>query len=287
MRGYITFWRSIKLLIGISLTMLLLGCNDSVNNNSKVEKMNGTTLAISETTRQSIEKIKNYRILFAHHSVGENILNGLKNIAKEVGVEFKVEQIGTKPLTSRNKFVELAPGKNTHPKTKVDGFVAKLEKLGSEYVPDIAFMKFCYVDFLKETDVDDVFTHYKKNLIMLKNKRSDIKFVHFTVPLMKRSDDIKARLMRLVGRDHWIDVTNVKRAKFNELLLKTFSNDPVFDIAKIESTRLDGSREEFLYKDKKYNSLVPEYTDDGGHLNKLGQHVVATKFIHFLANSLR
>ena len=48
-------------------------------------------------------------------------------------------------------------------------------------------MKFCYVDFLKETDVNDVFTHYKKNLIILKNKRPDIKFVHFTVPLMKRS----------------------------------------------------------------------------------------------------
>ena len=150
-----------------------------------------------------------------------------------------------------------------------------------------SFMKFCYVDFLKETDVDDVFTHYKKNIIILKNKRPDIKFVHFTVPLMKRSDEIKAKIMRLLGRDHWIDITNVKRAKFNELLLNTFSNDPVFDIAKIESTRLNGDRQEFLYNDKKYNSLVPEYTDDGGHLNKLGQRVVAKEFIQFLAKSLR
>jgi len=286
MYRYSIFGSYKKLLIGISLAVLLLGCNES-ENNSKAEKMNSTTLAISESTRQSLEKIKNHRILFAHHSVGENILNGLKVLAKELSIDFKVTSINDIPLTNKYKFVDFHPGKNGQPKTKVDGFVNKLENPGSEYVPDIALMKFCYVDFLKETDVDVVFTYYKKNLMMLKKKRPDIKFVHFTVPLMKRSYDIKEKLMRLIGREHWIDITNVKRAKFNELLFNSFSNDPIFDIAKIESTRLDGNREEFLYKGKKYNSLVPEYTDDGGHLNKLGQRVVAKEFIHFLADSLR
>ena len=287
MSGHIALRRSIKLLICISFAILLHGCNESVNSNSKAVKMNDGTLEITETTRQALMKIKNHRILFAHHSVGGNILTGLKNIAKESGVDFKVDRISTTPLTSRNKFVDLIPGKNTQPKTKIDGFVDKLGNLGSEYVPDIAFMKFCYVDFLKETDVDDVFTHYKKNIIMLKNKRPDIKFVHFSVPLMKRSDDIKAKMMRLVGRDHWIDITNVKRAKFNQLLFKTFSNVPIFDIAKIESTHPDGHREEFLFNGKTYNSMVPEYTDDGGHLNELGQRIVAKEFIHFLADSLK
>lgn len=281
------FVRQLKtLVLGICFSLFLYGCNDNLENeNMEAVEMNNVP-SISESTRKELRAIQNKKIIFAHHSVGKNILDGLHDIMMEAGIDINVVSINHNVPKDKLKFVDFNPGKNTQPKTKIDSFVSKIQELGSDYVPDIAFMKFCYIDFLQETDVDAVFTYYKKNLIMLKNKRPDIKFVHFTAPLMKRSDDFKVKIMRLIGRDHWIDVTNVKRAKFNELLLKTFSNDPVFDIAKIESTHLDGSRQEFLYKEQTYNSMVPEYTDDGGHLNILGQRVVAKEFIHFLAHSL-
>lgn len=276
-----------KLILGMSISLFLYGCNNNwADENKEVIEMDNI-FSVSETTKKELRAIQNKKIIFAHHSVGKNIIDGLNDISVEAGVNINITSINNITSKSNLKFVDFNPGRNTQPKTKIDGFVKKIQTLSPYYTPDIAFIKFCYIDFLKSTDVDDVFTYYKENILILKNKRPDIKFVHFTVPLMRRSNDIKAELMRLIGREHWIDITNVKRAKFNELLLNTFSNDHIFDIAMIESTRLNGDREEFLFKDKKYNSMVPEFTDDGGHLNKLGQRVVANKLIHFLADSLK
>ena len=272
--------------MSISIALFVSGCNEHQDSNNKADKMNIMNLAISDTTRQSIQKIKDRRILFAHHSVGENLIDGIKEIAKESGIDLKIDHISVAPLTNKNKFVDFSPGKNTQPKTKVDGFVNKIEQLDAEYIPDVAFMKFCFIDFLKDTDTNEVFSYYKKNILMLKKKRPDITFVHFTAPLMARSYDLKARIKRLLGKGHWIDITNVKRAKFNALLLETFHNDPIFDIATIESTHMDGGRVEFSYGGNIYYSLAPEYTDDGSHLNKLGRRVAASKMAVFLANAL-
>ncbi len=278
------FFNWIKLFISIYLAMLMSGCNESSDFNT--EKIMSATIVVTEKTRQAIQEINRHRILFAHHSVGGNLIDGIKEIAKELDVDIKIDHITVAPLTNKNKFVDFSPGKNTQPKTKIDGFVNKIEQLDAEYIPEIAFMKFCYVDFLKDTDVNDVFSYYKKSITMLKEKRPDIIFVHFTTPLMARSYDIKARVKRFFGKEHWIDVTNVKRAKFNGLLLKTFQQDPIFDIATIESTRVDGSRVDFSYDGKIYYSLAPEYTDDGSHLNILGRRVAASKMAVFLANTL-
>ena len=106
MCGYIILGRSTKLLISISLAILLHGCNESANSNYKAIEMNDGTLAITETTRQALIKIKDHRILFAHHSVGGNILNGLKVLAKESSVDFKVTNINGLSLTNKYKFVD-------------------------------------------------------------------------------------------------------------------------------------------------------------------------------------
>ena len=126
MHRYITSGRSIKSLIGISLALLLLSCNESDNSNFKATEMNSTTLAISETIRQSIKKIKDHRILFAHHSVGGNLIDGMNELAKESGIDLKIENINNRPLTIKNMFVDFSPGKNTHPITKIDSFLDEI-----------------------------------------------------------------------------------------------------------------------------------------------------------------
>jgi len=59
----------------------------------------------------------------------------------------------------------------------------------------------------------------------------------------------------------------------------------VFDIAKIESTNTENTREVHSLDGEKYYSLFPEYATDGGHLIKKGRDLVARKLIKFTAES--
>jgi hypothetical protein len=58
---------------------------------------------------------------------------------------------------------------------------------------------------------------------------------------------------------------------------------PLFDLALIESTYPDGSRALYSRFSLQFYGLVPEYTDDGGHLNNLGRFTVAEQLIHLLS----
>lgn len=275
------------LLILIGLSSILFGCDNSVNQNNKAVEMKTNSLKVTEDIRQALLKISNHKIIFAHHSVGRNVIGGLKSLANEAGVDFKVEHMESVSMNNQGAFLEFEPGKNTLPKTKIDGFVDQIQKLDSGSVPDAAFMKFCFIDFSPETNVEEVINYYKINLEKLKKENPQIRFIHFTVPLMEKPGDIKSRIKRFLGKEVWVDASNVTRARFNELLFKSFPEDPVFDLAKFESTRMDGSRESFSYNNKTYYSLVSEYTNDGSHLNSLGQRIIAAELAKFLASKIQ
>ena len=58
-------------------------------------------------------------------------------------------------------------------------------------------------------------------------------------------------------------------------------SEPLFDLAGIESTLPDGTRcTQFLDRNRT-PGLIPEYTNDGGHLNDVGRAIVATAFLQF------
>ena len=265
------------------LVFVMVGCDKSPNTDNKAAAMNNKNKLISEKTRKDLMIIKDKRIYFMHHSVGNNISAGLKTLSSESGVDLKVIYKKDQPKTSEKVFINATGGTNTQPKTKVDSFVEQIKGLNSNVVPDIAFMKFCYVDFNPNTDVNEIFSYYKQNIETLKNERPDVKLAHFTVPLKARPNSIKDKINRLLGRPVWEDTSNVKRAEFNKLLFEAFPQDPIFDIARIESTLPDGSRSSFVQDGKTYYSLASEYTDDGGHLNSLGQRRAAIEIAEFLA----
>jgi hypothetical protein len=152
---------------------------------------------------------------------------------------------------------------------------------------DLAFLKFCYVDFEPDTDVADLISYYKNAITTLKRERPDVRFAHVTVPLKERPNSIKSKALRLLGRELPNDAANVKRAEFNQRLVEAFPSDPIFDVALVESTRADGTRETFDYRGKTYYSLWPVYSSDGGHLNDLGQQVVGTELIRFVARTMK
>jgi hypothetical protein len=128
---------------------------------------------------------------------------------------------------------------------------------------DIAFMKFCFVDFTNATDVDALFAAYQSMITSVKALYPRIHFVHVTAPLESPSNG----------------AFNAKREAFSAKVRAAYGTD-VFDLALLESTRPDGTRETV----GGVPALVPAYTSDSGHLNATGQARVVPEFVKFLAN---
>ena len=147
----------------------------------------------------------------------------------------------------------------------------------------------CYVDIKADTDVEEVFNYYRDSINKLKRDFLGVKFVHFTVPLMVQKENWKTKIKKLIGKkDIWELEDNIKRNEFNDFLLKEYQGkDPIFDLAKIESTYPDGKRQGFSFGDKTYYSLIGLYSNDGGHLNEKGQIWVASHMLSFLARLLK
>ena len=228
------------------------------------------------------------RILFSHHSVGANIIDGVKRLDGENpgASRIRVASLEEAATSTGPMLIHFSGGQNGEPKTKIDSFAATIRS-DTSLKPDLAFMKFCYVDFNLRTDVDDLFGYYRKTIEALKREHPEIRFAHVTVPLTMWPTGLKWRVFRLIDREVWDDATNVKRAEFNRRLKESFGSDPVFDLARIEATAPDGRLTTFEQDGRSYLSLYPGYTEDNGHLNVVGQQLAGAAAIHFMAEGLK
>jgi hypothetical protein len=203
-------------------------------------------------------------IYFGHQSVGYDIMGGVEAlIAATSGAVPTV--VGTSDPASIEKgiFAHSANGSNGDPVSKTAAFQETIQGgVGSKV--DIAFFKFCFVDFGGSTDVAAVFADYRDKMAALKSAYPSVRFVHFTVPLTTGSSG-----------------DNAVREQFSDLVRQTYGGkEPVFDVAKVEATRPDGSAEAF----DGVRALVPAHSSDGGHLNDTGAAVVSKALVAYLAS---
>jgi hypothetical protein len=161
---------------------------------------------------------------------------------------------------------------------------AKLEPC----LPRVALMKFCYVDFTPSTNSDSLFRSYEDLITSLRRRYPEVSFVHVTVPLTARPTGLKDTVKRWLGRTVRKDEANRRRGLFNHRLRRTFRNETLFDLARIESTRPDGTLESFRGRDgTTIAALFPGYTSDGGHLNERGRDLAAAEFARVVAAAAR
>jgi len=228
-----------------------------------------------------LKKVAAKKIYFGHQSVGYNILDGVNDILKnEPGIKINMVKTSDPSAFSSAVFAHDNVGLNDDPLSKLVDFERKL-KQGIGNSADIAFFKFCYVDIIRGTDTERIFSEYKSAMERFKKEYPRTTFVHVTVPLTVPTPPLKAFVKRLLGREE----NNINRNIFNDMLRKEYEGkEPLFDLAKVESTYTDGSRAVFKRGGASYFSLVPEYTDDGGHLGEKGRKVVALEFIRFLSS---
>jgi hypothetical protein len=240
-----------------------------------------------ESVRRDLLLLQNRRIYFGHQSVGVNILEGVKDYLTEFN-DIRLNMVSLKDSVQlpESFFADSFVGQNSKPESKCDAFASIIKQSLADRL-DIALMKFCYVDIRGFTDVDAVFRYYRTTMDSLKSRYPHIQFVHVTVPLTRKSSTWKRVVKIILGLENKSIAEADKRNAFNVLLTQHYRDEPVFDLATIESTRPDGSRRSMTKDGKTLYMLADEYTDDGGHLNAVGRKVAARELIRVLAGLVR
>ena len=279
-------------LILVLVSLLIIACNGGEMEQQKIESN-----ALKNVQPLLWENLSQKKIYFGHQSVGDNIVDGINDLIKEnPQIKLNIVEINGIKDFSIGTFAHSKIGKNRDPASKFDAFEKLLGQIGGNI--DIAFVKCCYVDIGAKADIEQIFDVYKKKMAQIKKKYPEIILVHFTVPLetSRIPFEFWLKIFKSAGWPYrtkmirnikkiWRYGANIKRNELSDLIKMEYGGkEPVFDIAEIESTYPDGSREAFTKKGNTYYSLLSEYTYDGGHLNEMGRKKVAEKLLIFLAN---
>lgn len=262
--------KSISFVVMLAVAITLTACNENKNGESFMP----VTEQISVAEWQALAK---KRVVFGHQSVGANILAGVQSLAKEAGVVYELMESRSAPRASG--ITHFKVGKNEDPMSKIKDFEDTLRG-GAVQGADIALMKLCYVDIHSGTDVKALAEAYSSTLDRLSREFPDTVFVAVTVPLRTVQSGPKALLKRLMGREPGGYTDNSRRQEFNAILRNSFGRQGrLLDLAKYEAEGAGNHQ----YKGQPLEVLNPALSDDGGHLNAMGERIVAAKVLKFFA----
>ncbi|NTV99695.1 MAG: SGNH/GDSL hydrolase family protein [Oscillochloris sp.] len=236
-----------------------------------------------EVSAMDMQNVATKTIFFGHQSVGWNIVNGIEE-ALQANPDMKLTIIKADQLAADQgpAFYHTEVGQNYDPLSKLQAF-DKFIRNGIGGRADIAFFKFCYVDFNKSTDVTQLFETYKTTMAALNSAYPETTFVSMTTPLMAPDQGPKGFLKGLLGKNEELNA-NTRRHEFNELLRQEYAGTgKLFDLAAFEATDTNGKTCTMSVSGQTVPCLIPAYTDDGGHLNTTGRKVIAGQFLRFLA----
>lgn len=269
--------------VGLALlATALAACDTSVRSADASSAPTGAVSASSSVvvSAEAWNAVQHRRVYFAHQSVGYNVLDGVRELAKaQPGVAVNIVESRAPASVNGPAIVHFAVGKNTDPASKNRDFLAFLD---SRSVPDsaIVVMKYCYVDMTPLTDVPKLFADYQETVAEARRRHPDLTFVHATMPLTTVEPAYKAFAKRIMGREVRRDL-DVKRNAYNDLVRRAYAGkEPIFDLAGAESTLPDGTRAAFVMGKDTIFTLAERYSEDGGHLNSLGKRHVATAMLN-------
>jgi len=171
------------------------------------------------------------RILFAHQSVGRNILEGVQALSERADVPIRIEETTGRAPSPGTGLFHLFVGVNGDPSGKIVAFQRVLEDPQRPSY-DVAVLKFCYEDFAHDArDHDRTLELYAAAVTKLRSVRPDVRLVHVTAPLRSDPPGWKTAVKRVLGRDTEEDADNVLRTAYNAELRSRFAAEPVFDLA--------------------------------------------------------
>ena len=210
-------------------------------------------------SQEVIDSVASLKIFFSHASVGSNIISGFADLNSADSSKYPLKHRtidASPPAQTKNGIIYEHRRGNPGWSAKISNFETCI-KNGWHYPKvDISMQKFCWIDH--EADL----TAYLDSMTALEASYPDTKFVYFTMPLSTEKNSNAVRRAQFnAGLRDWID---------------TQDNKFLFDLADIESYSPDGVPQTFMYQDREYENLYPEYTFDEGHLNEAGRQRMAT-----------
>lgn len=234
------------------------------------------------TLRPQLDRIAQRRIFFGHQSVGENLLQGMERLARTAGATLHVVPLRPDSTGGPGTIEHVFLAENGKPLAKLQAFDRALASQSKP--PDIALMKFCFLDVTADTDAKALFARYRATVDGLRQRMPGTTFVHVTTPLTTIQGGAKGFMKRLLGRAPYGAVENQRREEYNQLLRQAYAGrEPLFDLARVESTGPDGAAVITEWKGRYSPALAAAYTDDGSHLNDAGKLRAARELVSVLA----
>jgi hypothetical protein len=143
--------------------------------------------------------------------------------------------------------------------------------------------KYCFVDIDEQTDAGALFRRYQQTVATLRSIHPEAVLVHVTVPLITDSQ-LRNFINAVRGRPTRRTQNGVREA-YNGLLRAAYAGkEPIFDLARVQSTRADGTREHATFEGKPVYALAREWASDDGHLNAAGRLRAAEELLVTLAS---
>ena len=231
---------------------------------------------------QELEAAASRRVIFAHQSVGNNILDAMRGFASARSVALNIVETRSPPASGAGLF-HFAVGANGSPEGKIDDFARTLGAGTAD--ANIALLELCFIDFGPDTDGHKLAARYTSALQSLQSQFPQTRFVAMTAPLMTVQTGPKAWIKRLLGREPARYAQNASLNDFNSEIRQRFAQPgALFDLARLESSG-NGTTTQFERKGQMIPALDPALTDDGGHLNERGKAVVGAAWVKFLAGA--
>src|SRR3954470_5868978 len=186
-----------------------------------------SAMPLALPTSAELQRVAALRIVFAHQSVGNNILDGVRAIAGHENVPLRIEQARSESSAAPG-IVHFMVGENGKPESKIDDFRKTLGAKPFGHV-DVALMKFCFVDFDTDTDPKKLATDFENLIDSLQQEQPATRFLAATVPLETLQTGFKAWLKRALGREPGGYESNARRYAFNEEIRKHYAPEKLFD----------------------------------------------------------
>lgn len=241
-------------------------------------------MTANHTSETDLAHLEHVRVFFGHQSVGENILDGVRDLCTRVGRAWPIVLEGEQVPRRGGVLLHARVGRNEQPLSKLEDFRRLLDEGLGQRV-DLALLKFCYIDINERTDVEALFEAYRTAIDDLARRHPTVSIVPVTSPIRHVPGGLGIWARELLGRPNRAKLANRQRQRFNELIRSTYAGRPIIDVAASQSTRPDGRRDRFQCDGTSCDNLVSAYTDDGGHLNTVGRVAVASAFVRGLAEA--
>lgn len=212
---------------------------------------------LPELDAAGLEALAGVNVFFAHRSVGADIV--------EMGMPAVYQDFALAP--PGDSFSDHWLDQTEDPSSKLADFDHRIRGEDVGATVDVAFMKLGYVDIFADTDVQGLFDSYTSMMDALEADYPEVVFVHATVSVTA-----------------WVAENNAAIERFNALMRDRYrASGRLFDLAATVSTCTDGvsTRDETAHGEV-YDSICPEYTRDGGHLNELGAKIAAEEMLRVL-----